>query len=234
MTSTAFKCGADKLTVGNSGTTDKGHCNCLECLDALKEYRCPACNGPLSTGPHRTYEALWEHVSDPNREPPSRATLVCLNHYCTCFQNVFWAYDGEGPFLLGHVEYDWINKNNWIDGNPCPFGSHHRGSHFRIYYNKEDKSISAFGLTVKRKIRYMSNDTGDKVGRYSEHSFIFRNRYWNPWPKQLVSYLCTFHREYKHSKFPEETYAAFTNPKYPVKTRWMRFAKALIRIFYRG
>lgn len=233
--STLFRCGADKLSVGNSGTEHIEEISCPNCRLAIEKMYCPVCRSTLCVSEDkRVYETLLEHVSEPNAVIPPRNVLVCPNPYCECAkQKVFWSavYTemGDGPYNSFRG-----NGIQWIDENPHPFNSHFRRIYFNYDYKLEDKTFSLFGLTIKKNVRYTSNMAGDKVGRHCYYDIIINNSYWTPWPAKLSRFLHTFNSKVKSDISSDERNSlvrsfGMSNPEDPF---WLKLARSWIRLFH--
>ncbi|MCK5019216.1 MAG: hypothetical protein KAS32_19305 [Candidatus Peribacteraceae bacterium] len=192
---------------------------------------CPICQTELISGENKCYQTLDEHVVRPNDSCPMRETVVCANKECKAHKaKVFWAYDGEGPY------HDGFGKFSWINNNPVPFGSYHRAIHFRCSYHEEDSRLSVGKLTVRREIKYESDDYGHKTGERVRYTIWWNNIMWIPGYRMFLFSLRQFYRNKRlGTKYAIEEVKGMTErSKWPRAGWWRKAACFWIRLFHRS
>jgi len=202
--------------------------NC--CAAKSHELLCPLCRSQLIVGPDYRYETLGEHVCDPNGARPSRPTLVCPNQSCQAsWAKIFWSTDGEGPY---HTNFD--ENYAWIDGNPLPFGSYHRGIYFQCGYHDEDRRFIIGKLMVKRAVTYKSDDYGHKTGKNVHYSIWWNNIHWISGIRMLLFSLGQFYHSKKNGErfVINEVKGIVQRATWP-RAEWWRKASCLyVKLFH--
>jgi hypothetical protein len=197
-----------------------------------KLLRCPACQFPLGARSDLArFERSDEHISDPNGERPLRPVITCPNLACEAHRcEVFWADDGEGPY---NTRYNHPYK--WIDDNPGPFNSPERAMHFSIYYDKEDRSFNCHRFRIYRRVRYNSNDYGDKCNRVVTYSLCLRHRnggyfYYTPGVKMLWHSLREFYAQRGYGWYSPRT--LLDRAAWPRAEWWRKVAAWWVKTFH--
>lgn len=184
---------------------------------------CPQCMTELVPGNLERFETLDEHVTCSYCEDP-RPTVVCPNHECSVFWNkVYWSAEGEGPYR----SYPQSEAFKWVDGNPSPFGSWFRKTHFSIDYNREDSEFNLGRVRIRRKVRYLSNDFGDKVNKRVRYEFYYKNIYYIPGVRMLYFVLSQFYKN-RDREGPQIIESA----KWPNAEWWRKVASFWVRTFH--
>lgn len=86
---------------------------------------CPLCQYGLVLGLRAKYETLGEHVSNPNRDVPSKQGYRCVNAFCIAARAGYhWLEDGEGPYGGRDLGFDLPPQQlNWNEGIYFPRGT---------------------------------------------------------------------------------------------------------------
>jgi hypothetical protein len=192
---------------------------------------CPLCTSRLVAGEPRRYETLEDHVCCPNdTDYPMRGTVVCVNQKCSaCWGKIFWADDGEGPYHTHFAELP------WIDGNPCPFDSWHRGSYFQLSYHDEDKTWRIGKLAIKREVHYRSDDHGNKTGKQTCYRIIWDNIYYTNGLVMLHFGIKHFYRQRKmlgEDRAVEEIKRIKQSATWPRAEWWRKAERLYFRVFH--
>ena len=194
------------------------------------EMFCPLCRSQLAIGPVVRYQTLDEHVCCPNRSSPERTTLVCTNPKCRASTDgVFWADDGEGPYNTTDVELP-----PWIDHNPVPFGSYHRGIHFSCGYHAEDREVTCGRLMVRREVTYRSDDYGHKTGKRVRYTIWWNNVLYMSGIGMLHHCLRQFYRHKRDggTYANEQIKYAIDQADWPRAKWWRKAVRLWIRVFH--
>ncbi len=193
------------------------------------EMLCPLCKTVLTKGKPIRYETLDEHVCNPNGTSPVRHTLICSNSECDTHTNkTFWGDDGEGPYNNN------TRKHKWINGNSSPFNSYHRSSHFQISYHEEDRKLKLGKLTIRREVKYKSDDYGHKNGKQVRYTTWWNNTRYTLGLTMFIFSVKQFYRLKKINKSMglNEVKAIRKRAKWP-RAEWWRKATVLwIRVFH--
>jgi hypothetical protein len=202
--------------------------------DLLTNYDmlCPVCRTRLVPGERLRYETLDEHVCNPNGKSPVRITFVCPKETCEAHvKEVFWANDGEGPYMKNYRD-----ECAWQDGNPVPFNSYHRASYFAISYHDEDRKFRWGKLCILREVHYESNAFGEKVGERVKYRIIWDNVYWTSgFHKFLYLLRCFYggHHTRDDRVWQAQDIIERAQPHGYYKPKWWRkAARWWIRIFH--
>jgi hypothetical protein len=197
-----------------------------------KPMYCPCCGDLLVQGTLERYECTGEHICDPNGERAARPTLVCKNKTCETYSGLyFWSEDGDGPYCKA-----WAAATPpWHNDNPHPFNSYHRASYFSSFYDKEDHTYSLTkSIKLKKRVRYESNDFGNKVGKHTTYSWIVKGVYWTPGYKMLLFGIKQLIRQSKDIKsLKSEVNDVLCRAKWPRAEWWRKAVAVWVRVFYR-